>query len=108
MPIAAKRTFSVSIEVGTVIDTVRTAEAGFIPGAAVIVGQIHRFSIWCRQVEAAVSAEFVKDRSLYVVIIRFGRIGTALAKDEAQAADAAVVAVEMDVLAASCREIFAI
>ena len=62
MPIAAKGTFRIGIEIGTVVDAVRTAEAGFVPGTTVVVGQVHRFSVGRGQVEAAVTAEFVEDR----------------------------------------------
>ena len=62
MPIAAKGAFRIGIEIGTVVDAVRTAEAGFVPGTTVVVGQVHRFSIGCGQVETAVTAEFVEDR----------------------------------------------
>lgn len=75
MPIAAKEAFRIDIEIGTVVDAVRTA---------VVVGQVHRFSVGRGQVEAAVTAEFVEDRGFQVIVIGLGRIGTALSEDEAR------------------------
>ena len=95
MPIAAKGAFRIGIEVGTVVDAVCTAEAGFVPGTAVVVGQVHRFSVGRGQVEAAVTAEFVEDRGFQVIVIGLGRIGTTLAEDEAQAADGTVIAAQI-------------
>ena len=84
MPIAAKGAFRLGIEIGTVVDAECTAEAGFVPGTAVVVGQVHRFSVGRGQVEAAVTAEFVEDRGFQVIVIGLGRIRTTLSEDEAR------------------------
>lgn len=78
MPIVAKGAFRIGIEIGTVVDAVHTA---------VVVGQVHRFSVGRGQVEAAVTAEFVEGRGFQVIVIGLSHIGTALAEDEAQASD---------------------
>ena len=108
VPVASKRAFGVGIEVGAVIGAVCTAESGFVPGAAVVTGKVHGFTVRGREVEAAVTAEFVEDRDFEVVVIGAGRIGTALTEDEAQTANAAVVAVHMDFFAAARREVFVV
>lgn len=108
MPIAAKRAFRIGIKIGTIVNAVCTTEASFVPGTAVVIGQVHRFSVRCGQVEAAVTAEFVEERGFQVIVIGLGRIGTTLAEDEAQAADGTVIAAQMDRLTAGCREVFVV
>lgn len=40
VPVASKRAFGVGIEIGAVIGAICTAEAGFVPGAAVVAGAV--------------------------------------------------------------------
>ena len=67
VPVAAKRALDISVEGGVVMEAAGTAEAGFVPGAAVVCGPVHRLAVSCGELQVAAAAELVQGGEAQVV-----------------------------------------
>ena len=99
VPLAAEFSFSVGVEVSAAIDAAGAAEACFDPGVPVVFGGVHGFSVRGGEVVVPISTEFMEHGDFGVVVKEMVPLCLSLSKEEAQAADGAVVAVHVDGLA---------